>query len=140
LDGLIYYQQASRLTHLQITFVAIGTAILLTGVLSLSWRLSPEPGPPPTTPLATNPFTTAPAFELFTEDNYRDDLENDQPAPTTTTVDKRRSRALSIAEVEGLKDLLGDLEDDQSTINEESEQEDSDEQQQQEQDDPVRRV
>jgi hypothetical protein len=136
LDGLIYYQQASRLTHLQITFVAIGTAILLSGVLSLSWRLSPEPGPPPTTPLAINPFTTAPAYELFTDDIYRDDIENDATAPPT--VDKRRSRALSVAEVEGLKDLLGDLEDDQSTIDEEFEG--GSELEGQAQDDPVRRV
>ena len=137
-DGLIYYQQASRLTKLQITFVAIGTAILLSGVLSLSWRLSPEPSPPPTTPLASNPFTTAPAFELFTDDNYRDDIENDA-GPTTATLDKRRSRALSTAEVEGLKNLLGDLDDEQSIINEEPETETED-QGQDKQDDPVRRV
>jgi hypothetical protein len=117
LDGLIYYQQTSRLTTLQITFVAIGTAILLTGVLSLSWRLSPEPGPPPTTTLASNPFATAPAYELFADDAYRDDVEHD----TTTTAegaDKRRSRALSVVEVEGLKDLLGETDDDASTIDE----------------------
>lgn len=47
-----------------------------------------------------------------------------------------------MAEVEGLKDLLGDLGDDQSTIDEESEEAeiDSTEGQGQEQDDPVRRV
>ena len=123
LDGLIYYQQTSRLTHLQITFVALGTAILLTGVLSLSWRLSPEPGPPPTTPLAANPFATAPAYELFADDVYRDDVEQD--ASTTAPVDRRRrrrrSRALSQVEVEGLKNLLGDIDDDTSTIDEERE-------------------
>ena len=118
-DGLIYYQQTSRLTHLQITFVAIGTAILLTGVLSLSWRLSPEPGPPPTTPLAPNPFATSPAYELFIED-YHDDVEEDTSSPA---VDKRRRRALSQVEVEGLKDLLGDIDDDTSTIDDEEEQE-----------------
>ncbi|KAK5064714.1 hypothetical protein LTR84_000548 [Exophiala bonariae] len=39
LDGLIYFQQASRLTPLHAGFVALGTVILLCGVLSLSWRL-----------------------------------------------------------------------------------------------------
>ena len=39
LDGLIYFQQASRLTALHAGLVAVGTAILLSGVLALSWRL-----------------------------------------------------------------------------------------------------
>jgi magnesium transporter len=118
LDGLIYYQQTSRLTHLQIIFVAIGTAILLTGVLSLSWRLSPEPGPPPTTPLAPNPFSISPEYELFVDD-CRDDVEEEPPSPA---VDNRRRRALSQVEVEGLKDLLGDIDDDTSTINDEEQE------------------
>ena len=134
LDGLIYYQQASRLTTLQITFVAIGTAILLTGVLSLSWRLSPEPGPPPTTTLASNPFATAPAYELFADDTYRDDIEH-EPNTATVVPDKRRSRALSVVEVEGLKDLLGELDDDASTIDEENEGESE-----LDMDEPVQRV
>ena len=45
---------------------------------------------------------------------------------------------MSVAEVEGLKDLLGDLEDDQSTIDEEFEG--GSELEGQAQDDPVRRV
>jgi hypothetical protein len=108
LDGLIYYQQTSRLSTLQITFVAIGTVILLVGVLSLSWRLSPEPGPPPSTPLAANPFATAPAYELFSDEGPQEDLEGQ---PTI-----RRSRALSHVEVEGLKDLLDDLDSDDASI------------------------
>jgi hypothetical protein len=123
LDGLIYYQQTSRLTHLQIALVAVGTTILLTGVLSLSWRLSPEPGPPPTSPLAANPFATAPAYELFADDVYHDDVEQD--ATTTTSADKRRSRPLSQVEVEGLKDLLGDIDDDTSTVDEGQEDNDN---------------
>ncbi|KAK9368805.1 magnesium transporter NIPA-domain-containing protein [Lipomyces kononenkoae] len=43
LDGLIYFQQASRLSGLQIGLVALGTIVLLLGVLALSWRLTPEP-------------------------------------------------------------------------------------------------
>ncbi|KAK9454087.1 magnesium transporter NIPA-domain-containing protein [Dipodascopsis uninucleata] len=43
LDGLIYFQQASRLSGLQIGLVALGTIILLAGVGFLSWRLTPDP-------------------------------------------------------------------------------------------------
>ncbi|ETI23623.1 hypothetical protein G647_05425 [Cladophialophora carrionii CBS 160.54] len=57
LDGLIYFQQGSRLSSRDAGLVALGTAILLTGVLALSWRLddtTPEevahqsPAPPQT--------------------------------------------------------------------------------------------
>ena len=113
LDGLIYYRQTSRLTVLQISFVASGTVILLAGVLSLSWRLSPETGPPPTTPVAPNPFATAPAYELFS-DEYHD--EEPVEASMTTSDKRRRGRRLSVVEVTGLKDLLDD--DDASTIEE----------------------
>ncbi|CUS09445.1 unnamed protein product [Tuber aestivum] len=49
LDGLLYYRQASRLTLLHGCLIALGTVILLTGVLALSWRLNQEPVNPPTT-------------------------------------------------------------------------------------------
>jgi hypothetical protein len=39
------------------------------------------------------------------------------------STDKRRSRGLSEMEVEGLKDLLGETEDDASIIDEEEEEE-----------------
>ena len=104
--------------------MAIGTAILLSGVLCLSWRLSPEPGPPPTTPLTANPFATSPAFELFT-DECRDDSE-------TPDVHPQRKRMLSEVEVEGLKDLLGEIEEEPSIIDEEEDSEFED--------DPVQRV
>ena len=57
LDGLIYFQQASLLSALDAGLVALGTVVLLTGVLSLSWRLDdtapqePTPAIPATTPL-----------------------------------------------------------------------------------------
>ena len=46
-------------------------------------------------------------------------------------MDKRRSRALSQVEVEGLKDLLGEIDDDTST---------NDEEDQENNNDPARRV
>jgi uncharacterized membrane protein len=39
LDGLIYFHQSSRLSTLHAGLIALGTAILLSGVLALSWRL-----------------------------------------------------------------------------------------------------
>lgn len=43
---------------------------------------------------------------------------------TVSTTDKTRSRGLSELEVEGLKDLLGDTEDEVSVIEEEDEDSD----------------
>ncbi|MCJ1397506.1 hypothetical protein MMC11_000699 [Xylographa trunciseda] len=40
LDGLIYFHQTSRLSLLSSLLIALGTVILLTGVLALSWRLN----------------------------------------------------------------------------------------------------
>lgn len=39
LDGLIYFKEGSRLTTLDAGLVALGTLVLLVGVLALSWRL-----------------------------------------------------------------------------------------------------
>ncbi|KAA6414219.1 MAG: DUF803 domain-containing [Lasallia pustulata] len=40
LDGLIYFHQTSRLSVLHALLIALGTIILLAGVLALSWRLN----------------------------------------------------------------------------------------------------
>ncbi|KAK6839694.1 hypothetical protein PG987_005560 [Apiospora arundinis] len=42
LDGLIYFDQTNLITPLQGGLITLGTAILLSGVLALSWRLSDE--------------------------------------------------------------------------------------------------
>lgn len=42
LDGLIYFRQTDRLSVLHACLIALGTVILLSGVLALSWRLSDE--------------------------------------------------------------------------------------------------
>ncbi|KAL3449260.1 hypothetical protein BJX65DRAFT_317067 [Aspergillus insuetus] len=39
LDGLIYFRQMSQLTSLHAGLIALGTVVLLAGVLCLSWRL-----------------------------------------------------------------------------------------------------
>lgn len=46
LDGLIYFHQTSLLTPLAASMIALGTTILLSGVLALSWRLSDEQSHP----------------------------------------------------------------------------------------------
>ena len=43
LDGLIYFHQTSRLSILHACLIALGTVILLSGVLALSWRLDDGP-------------------------------------------------------------------------------------------------
>jgi Magnesium transporter NIPA len=54
LDGLIYFHQTSRLSTLHACLIALGTVILLIGVLALSWRLddtqTAEPQPTPLGP------------------------------------------------------------------------------------------
>ena len=42
LDGLIYFNQTELITPLQACLITLGTVILLSGVLALSWRLSDE--------------------------------------------------------------------------------------------------
>ncbi|PNS14745.1 NIPA-like protein 2 [Sphaceloma murrayae] len=46
LDGLIYFRQTDRLPALHGGLIGLGTFVLLTGVLSLSWRLSEETNSP----------------------------------------------------------------------------------------------
>jgi len=42
LDGLIYFRQTDLINPLRACLITLGTVILLTGVLALSWRLSDE--------------------------------------------------------------------------------------------------
>jgi magnesium transporter len=42
LDGLIYFRQTDKLSALRAGLIALGTVVLLSGVLALSWRLSDE--------------------------------------------------------------------------------------------------
>jgi len=46
LDGLIYFNQTNLISTLQACLITLGTVILLSGVLALSWRLSDEQHPP----------------------------------------------------------------------------------------------
>ncbi|KAF2272890.1 uncharacterized protein EI97DRAFT_445349 [Westerdykella ornata] len=65
IDGLIYFHQSSRLSNLQAGLIALGTIILLAGVVSLSWRLE-EHEEEPTTPLAHKRFGVPPPQNVLT--------------------------------------------------------------------------
>ncbi|KAL5118950.1 hypothetical protein ACEQ8H_003079 [Pleosporales sp. CAS-2024a] len=51
-DGLIYFHQSDRLSGLHAGLIALGTVILLAGVVCLSWRLE-DADDEPTSPAAT---------------------------------------------------------------------------------------
>jgi hypothetical protein len=52
IDGLIYFHQSSRLSGLHAGLIALGTVILLAGVVCLSWRLE-DADDEPSSPIAT---------------------------------------------------------------------------------------
>ncbi|KAL9131947.1 MAG: hypothetical protein Q9217_000227 [Psora testacea] len=76
LDGLIYFDQSSRLSVLHALLIALGTAILLTGVLALSWRLDNDPTP--RTPVAQTPL--APGLR-FVDDQDSSDADTTSSTP-----------------------------------------------------------
>ncbi|PGH02733.1 hypothetical protein GX51_04467 [Blastomyces parvus] len=68
LDGLIYFHQASRLSGLSAGLIALGTIILLSGVLCLSWRLEDVTSHPGTVPVGPPPATSlTPGLGLLEE-------------------------------------------------------------------------
>jgi len=90
LDGLIYFRQVSRLSALHTSLIAVGTVILLTGVLALSWRLDdsiptgsavPQVVPPPTS--------------LTTGMGLIRSLEDSETSPLLPTARPRSSRSAS---------------------------------------------
>ncbi|KAI1100882.1 hypothetical protein F4804DRAFT_335844 [Jackrogersella minutella] len=73
LDGLIYFNQTNLITPLHGGLIALGTVILLSGVLALSWRLSDEQHPP-----AVGQSSLTPGLGLV------DDTEGEESSPTDT--------------------------------------------------------
>jgi hypothetical protein len=78
LDGLIYFKQTDRLSPLRGGLIALGTAILLSGVLALSWRLSDEQTQPAVTQSALAPGLGL--VEDTDNDEYSDSLGADEEA------------------------------------------------------------
>ena len=81
LDGLIYFKQIDRLSTLNVCLVALGTVILLSGVLALSWRLSDDQSQPPVPPSALTPG-------LGFVDSSEDEDEDEEDPITATTHDE----------------------------------------------------
>ena len=128
LDGLIYFRQMDRLPPLHACLIALGTVILLTGVLALSWRLSEEEESPA---IATHGKLDLPQTALtpgmgFVDDSTEgeglleddDEMDTDETAPlmrrhtmrdSALLVGKRRRRS-TIREVENILDELRDEE------------------------------
>lgn len=131
LDGLLYYRQTSRLSVLHGCFVrcphalpivpiltvvqiALGTAILLSGVFALSWRLDADTTTQPTTSAsALSPgigfvdTSDSDASEPYHDDPYH--ASSSAPSQSTSQTPKffKRRRTLSQAE-----EIWGELQDD----------------------------
>jgi len=82
LDGLIYFRQTDKLSTLHACLIALGTIVLLSGVLALSWRLSDEQTQP-----AVAQSALAPGLG-FVEDTDNEDLDE------TSTLDEEAAIAL----------------------------------------------
>lgn len=74
LDGLIYFDQSSRLSFLHALLIALGTVILLIGVLALSWRLNNDPA----TRLSVSQNTLTPGMG-FVDDDSDSEAEGNTP-------------------------------------------------------------
>ena len=90
LDGLIYFQQTSRLPALHAGLIAVGTVILLMGVLALSWRID-EDGD--VVPLPDAHTLLTPGMSLLEDtstesesDDYDDDDDDDSDDDSNTLV------------------------------------------------------
>ncbi|KAI9716806.1 MAG: hypothetical protein M1812_005146 [Candelaria pacifica] len=84
LDGLIYFKQVSRLSVPHALLIALGTVILLAGVLALSWRLNNDPTTQPGVP--STPL--APGMGFVDETDSEDDDDDDtRSGYTSTTID-----------------------------------------------------
>jgi hypothetical protein len=71
LDGLIYFRQTDLINPLRACLITLGTVILLTGVLALSWRLSDEQHTP-----GVGQSTLAPGLGLIEDTDGEEDGED----------------------------------------------------------------
>ncbi|KAL2871564.1 DUF803 domain protein [Aspergillus lucknowensis] len=67
LDGLIYFRQMSQLTSLHAGLIALGTVVLLGGVLCLSWRLEDIDIHAPMTVVGPSQATLGPGMAAIDE-------------------------------------------------------------------------
>ncbi|KAK3684716.1 hypothetical protein LTR37_020010 [Vermiconidia calcicola] len=133
LDGLIYFRQMDRLPVSHAGLIALGTAILLAGVLALSWRLQDEEGsghPPmsqaeipqtlltPGSGFAADPDDDTNESSMPTDDEFESETESSallvKARPRGKTSSSRvnghirRKRASTLKEVSRIWQELGD--------------------------------
>ncbi|KAG9237066.1 hypothetical protein BJ875DRAFT_185092 [Amylocarpus encephaloides] len=132
MDGLIYFKQIDRISPLHAGLVAIGTVVLLSGVLALSWRLSDEQTQPP---VAQSALTPGLGFVEDTEDEgYSDEmladeeaaigsedgvLLNGEPMTPTTKLDTVLGATIHVRKTVRLTEadeIWGELQDDDSKV------------------------
>jgi drug/metabolite transporter (DMT)-like permease len=104
LDGLIYFKQTDRLSALHACLIALGTAILLTGVLALSWRLSDDQSQPPVPPGALTPglgFVDDSSSEDEAAEPATHDEESALLPPSISSPPARRTRFSEAHEIWG---------------------------------------
>ena len=132
LDGLIYFRQMDRLPPLHAGLIALGTVILLSGVLALSWRLQdekdgeqpqmvqaeiPQTLLTPGSGFAADPDDDTNESAVPSDDEFESDgeesrlLGNGRPrsktASSTITLQPRRKRAATLKEVSQIWQELG---------------------------------
>ncbi|KAG0651407.1 hypothetical protein D0Z07_1679 [Hyphodiscus hymeniophilus] len=128
LDGLIYFKQTGLLSTLHACLIALGTVILLSGVLALSWRLSDEQTQPAVAQSALAPglgFVEDTDNEEYS-DSYTADEEaaisaenqallNGEPMTPTTKLDTVLGATRNIRKTVRLTEadeIWGELQDD----------------------------
>jgi drug/metabolite transporter (DMT)-like permease len=128
LDGLIYFKQTGLLSTLHACLIALGTVILLSGVLALSWRLSDEQTQPAVAQSALAPglgFVEDTDNEEYSESYTVDEeaaiiaehqaLLNGEPMTPTTKLDtvlgatRNVRKAVRLTEAD---EIWGELQDD----------------------------
>ncbi|RKF56827.1 putative duf803 domain-containing protein [Golovinomyces cichoracearum] len=81
-DGLIYFKQTDRLKPAQASLIGLGTVILLSGVLALSWQLSDDQSQLPVTKSALAPGLGF--IENTDNDEYSDFVEAQDESNTSS--------------------------------------------------------
>lgn len=130
LDGLIYFEQIDRLPALHAGLIALGTAILLSGVLALSWRLSDEQTQPAVAQSALAPglgFVEDTDNEEYSDDTTADEeaaigfqhraLLSGEPMTPTTKLDTVLGATRNVRKTVRLTEadeIWGELQDDDS--------------------------
>ncbi|KAG9539308.1 hypothetical protein KCU86_g16991, partial [Aureobasidium melanogenum] len=120
LDGLIYFRQADQLSPLYAGLIALGTVVLLAGVLALSWRLSEEDAAAVPAGGEIPHSALAPGMGFVDDHEHEDDgRRSSETAPlmrrhtlrdSALLIGQRRRRGSNAREVEDIWDELGDEE------------------------------